>query len=125
MASAFGGVFTEAKNHNTWNKTLLQFMGERLFDLETACVLSGPCEERAFDLAKALGLAMIQDEVSPELVGTHLSLIAMNVSDLADCLFDIYAISSDVGASFERRFTDWPDADFLQTIEPERVRTVR
>ena len=126
MANQYGGIITAAKKHQTWDKESLTNLGNTLVGLQNSCVLIPLCRESAIEVMTQVAIALNEyEEVDPLLVDDQLFAIGNPLATLVGCLMDNYAVASDVMLP-SQPFTDWPDdEDWLATIKPERLRTVR
>ena len=121
MTTTFGGIVSQAKRHNTWEKGLLTFMGSKVVGLEDNCALSDVCDDYATALAAALGKVLAEDAVDPEQVDAQIADIGQNLSNLVTCLFDMYALAPETALEMVGRpFTAWPEDDWMMEIFPLR-----
>jgi hypothetical protein len=126
MSSDFGQVFNEAINHGTWDKATLAEIGQNLSGLVNNCRLLGTpdriCRGDATALMDGL-VAILRDEsysVDPDKVEKQMEAIGQPIADLIGCLYDHYAIASEIMIE-DTTFSDWPDDNWISQIRPERV----
>jgi|TARA_Y100000310_G_scaffold283882_2_gene306179 hypothetical protein len=126
MAVLAGGVVNEARNHGKWDKPVLAYLGSELVNLIDHCELADACQDRGNALAEVLGQLMSEPEtVDPQQVAEQANGMGQELANLAACIFDVYALTADFNLNFDRDVDDWPDEDWLMTIRPLRVRSVR
>ena len=124
MAVLAGGIVNESRNHGKWDKPILAYFASQLVDLVDECELAPACQDQANDLAEVVGRLMLEPEtVDPQQVEEQVNEMGQQFANLTSCIFDVYAVTAEVSTNGD--FDDWPDDDWLQTIRPQRVRTVR
>jgi hypothetical protein len=126
MTSAMGGMMHEAREHNEWDQGIALFIASNLIEIIDDCALSPRCVDEAYEVAKAINVILDNPGpvTDPDKRDEMIDGIGMSMSNLTHCLFDAYAITSELGSGDER-LRDWPDEGWMAIVRPERVNEVR
>ena len=128
MSANFSQVYSEATRHSVWDKSAIQEIGQNLYELANDCRILRSPEQICTDDAGKLMDALVEilknedDAVDGNKIDDQLEAMGQHLADLQGCLYDHYAIASDLGSP-EGPVTDWPDTGWMAVIKPSRITT--